>query len=135
MSDQIALVRLADLQNVRKQRLEKLREKDLDTYKAVQWLEKNRDRFTGNVYEPILLELNVRDSRYASAIESVLGGINGPHLKVLHAYFHMVIGIKLLLTPSFMCGYHGILFSCSLANCSKTTSCSRAKSSTNKNSR
>ncbi|KAG2172612.1 hypothetical protein INT44_002627, partial [Umbelopsis vinacea] len=37
---------LADLQNVRKQRLEKLREKDLDTYKAVQWLEKNRERFT-----------------------------------------------------------------------------------------
>ncbi|KAI9286759.1 P-loop containing nucleoside triphosphate hydrolase protein [Umbelopsis sp. AD052] len=73
---------LADLQNVRKQRLEKLREKDLDTYKAVQWLEKNRERFTGNVYEPILLELNVRDSRYASAIESVLGGINGPHLKL-----------------------------------------------------
>lgn len=83
----LRLIRLADLQNVRKQRLEKLREKDLDTYKAVQWLEKNRDRFTGNVYEPILLELNVRDSRYASAVESVLGGINGPHLKVCTHFF------------------------------------------------
>ncbi|KAH8548434.1 P-loop containing nucleoside triphosphate hydrolase protein [Umbelopsis sp. PMI_123] len=73
---------LADLQNVRKQRLEKLKERDLDTYKAVEWLAKNRDRFTGNVYEPIVLEMNVKDPGYAGAIESVLGGIQGPHLKL-----------------------------------------------------
>jgi hypothetical protein len=79
--------RLADLQNVRKQRLEKLKERDLDTYKAVEWLAKNRDRFTGNVYEPIVLEMNVKDPGYAGAIESVLGGIQGPHLKVrIHVY-------------------------------------------------
>ncbi|CAO3684313.1 unnamed protein product [Umbelopsis vinacea] len=73
---------LQDLQNVRKQRLEKLKEKDLDTFKAVQWLEENRDRFTGPVYEPMLLEINIKDPRYASAIESILGGAQGPHLKV-----------------------------------------------------
>lgn len=77
-----ALSRLQDLQNVRKQRLEKLKEKDLDTFKAVQWLEENRDRFTGPVYEPMLLEINIKDPRYASAIESILGGAQGPHLKV-----------------------------------------------------
>jgi chromosome segregation ATPase len=77
-----ALSRLQDLQNVRKQRLEKLKEKDLDTFKAVQWLEENRDKFMGPVYEPMLLEINIKDPRYASAIESILGGAQGPHLKV-----------------------------------------------------
>lgn len=74
---------LQDLQDVRTQRLEKLREKDPDTYKAVQWLESNRSRFRGSVYDPILLEMNLKDPRYASAIETILGGVQGPHLKVI----------------------------------------------------
>ncbi|KAG2181344.1 hypothetical protein INT43_008927 [Umbelopsis isabellina] len=78
---QSALKRLQDLQSVRKQRLEKLREKDPDTFKAVQWLEKNRDKFTGPVHEPVLLAMNLKDTNYASAIETILGGAQGPHLK------------------------------------------------------
>jgi hypothetical protein len=67
---------------VRKQRLEKLKERDPDTFKAVQWLEMNRDKFTGQVHEPVLLAMNLKDSNYASAIETILGGAQGPHLKV-----------------------------------------------------
>lgn len=34
---------------------DKLRSRFNDTYKAVMWLRNNRDRFEGNVHEPMML--------------------------------------------------------------------------------
>ncbi|OZJ06471.1 hypothetical protein BZG36_00537 [Bifiguratus adelaidae] len=73
---------LANLDNVRTQRLERLRQQDPQTAKAYEWLEANRDRFEAAVYGPPLLELNVKNLRYADAIETLLGGSRGSDLKL-----------------------------------------------------
>ena len=52
------------LQNVDNQKMESLREKlpqGKDAYEAIKWLENNKDKFSGNVYRPIILNLNVTD--------------------------------------------------------------------------
>jgi hypothetical protein len=43
------------MQNVREEKLKKLRQHASDAYRAVQWLEKNKENFEGTVYEPMLL--------------------------------------------------------------------------------
>lgn len=53
-----------------------------DTYKAYQWLMQNRDKFRGKIHGPILLQLQLKDRRYADIVESVLGGERGSHLRV-----------------------------------------------------
>uniref|UniRef100_A0AAY4DXH2 Structural maintenance of chromosomes protein 5 n=1 Tax=Denticeps clupeoides TaxID=299321 RepID=A0AAY4DXH2_9TELE len=58
---------LADRMN---QKEERLRSRFRDTYTALQWLRRNRNLFTGNVYEPMMLEINVRDARHSKYIES-----------------------------------------------------------------
>uniref|UniRef100_A0AAR2KTI0 Structural maintenance of chromosomes protein 5 n=1 Tax=Pygocentrus nattereri TaxID=42514 RepID=A0AAR2KTI0_PYGNA len=49
---------------------EKLRSRFPDTHSAVLWLRNHRDLFEGNVYEPMMLVINVRDSLHAKYIES-----------------------------------------------------------------
>lgn len=97
---------------MRKQRLEKLRERDPDTFKAVQWLEKNRDKFTGQVHEPVLLAMNLKDTNYASAIETILGGAQGPHLKVRCEWKSCLRGNVLIISCRFL-----------LVNCNRTIDC------------
>ncbi|KOC65567.1 Structural maintenance of chromosomes protein 5 [Habropoda laboriosa] len=64
----------AELQfhNVETKRLQLLREKSQDTYKAVQWLRENRNKFSGIVHEPILLNINVKDASYAKYLENII---------------------------------------------------------------
>ncbi|XP_006627036.2 structural maintenance of chromosomes protein 5 [Lepisosteus oculatus] len=49
---------------------EKLKERYRDTYNAMMWLRENRNLFRGNVYEPIMLVVNVRDAQHAKYIEN-----------------------------------------------------------------
>ncbi|MBN3322157.1 SMC5 protein, partial [Atractosteus spatula] len=49
---------------------EKLKERYRDTYNAMMWLRENRKLFRGNVYEPIMLVVNVRDAQHAKYIEN-----------------------------------------------------------------
>uniref|UniRef100_A0A672S6Y5 Structural maintenance of chromosomes protein 5 n=1 Tax=Sinocyclocheilus grahami TaxID=75366 RepID=A0A672S6Y5_SINGR len=49
---------------------DKLRVRFRDTYTALKWLRDNRDRFKGNVYDPMMLVINVRDARHAKYVES-----------------------------------------------------------------
>ncbi|TRY71410.1 hypothetical protein DNTS_013707, partial [Danionella cerebrum] len=49
---------------------EKLRSRFRDTHTALMWLRNNRDIFGGNVHEPMMLVINVRDARHAKYIES-----------------------------------------------------------------
>uniref|UniRef100_A0A671SMZ9 Structural maintenance of chromosomes protein 5 n=1 Tax=Sinocyclocheilus anshuiensis TaxID=1608454 RepID=A0A671SMZ9_9TELE len=53
-----------------KMKEDKLRVRFRDTYTALNWLRNNRDRFKGNVYDPMMLVINVRDARHAKYVES-----------------------------------------------------------------
>ncbi|CAO3703824.1 unnamed protein product [Rhizopus stolonifer] len=70
----VAKKKIEDMKNVRNIRLQALKNRHADTFTAFEWLRANRDQFTGRVYNPILLELNLKDSKYAAHIEQVLGG-------------------------------------------------------------
>ncbi|KAG9429029.1 structural maintenance of chromosomes protein 5 [Apis mellifera carnica] len=60
------------LLNIETKRLELLRERSIDTYKAVQWLRENQNKFSSTVHEPILLNINVKDASYAKYLENVI---------------------------------------------------------------
>uniref|UniRef100_A0A6P7F6B6 Structural maintenance of chromosomes protein 5 n=1 Tax=Diabrotica virgifera virgifera TaxID=50390 RepID=A0A6P7F6B6_DIAVI len=60
------------LENVKQNRLEHLRRINSDAYAAVDWLRNNKHLFRGEIYEPIMLELNVTENRHAKYIENVI---------------------------------------------------------------
>ncbi|KAI8377088.1 hypothetical protein EDC96DRAFT_251133 [Choanephora cucurbitarum] len=62
------------LDDVAKQRLNKLKRDYPDTVAAFDWLRNNKQRFSGRVYEPLVLHLNLKDDKYADIVENALGG-------------------------------------------------------------
>ena len=50
---------MQELQNVDRQKLEVLKNKDKDAHDAVCWLRQNQERFEGKVFEPFILSGNV----------------------------------------------------------------------------
>ncbi|KAK2871454.1 hypothetical protein QQF64_002642 [Cirrhinus molitorella] len=62
--------RLRSLEDMMRVKEDKLRGRFRDTYTALMWLRNNRDHFEGNVYEPMMLVINVREARHAKYIES-----------------------------------------------------------------
>ncbi|ESP05608.1 hypothetical protein LOTGIDRAFT_102434, partial [Lottia gigantea] len=64
---QLSLRRLQDIGN---QRLESLRRSHRDTYEAVVWLRQNRDKFRGEICEPVLLCVNVYNPADAKYLET-----------------------------------------------------------------
>ncbi|XP_047519658.1 structural maintenance of chromosomes protein 5 isoform X2 [Pieris napi] len=66
--------RINNLQDVNKTRLESLRESDRtrDAYKAVMWLRANRHLFKHGVYEPMMLEINFTDPKFARYLEATV---------------------------------------------------------------
>src|SRR5262249_54053016 len=71
---------LRELEDIRHRRLEQLRREDPDIYRAVMWLKDHRREFEQHVFDPIVLEVNVRDNSFMSCVEATLGR----HLKVCH---------------------------------------------------
>lgn len=69
---------LQRLDSVKERRLRLLEQSDPDTYKAVLWLRENASLFRGKIYEPVMLEVSIRDPRMADAVE---GCINFAALK------------------------------------------------------
>ncbi|KAJ1022424.1 hypothetical protein NDA16_003413 [Ustilago loliicola] len=63
---------LAQLDNVPQQRLEKIRAVDENVYRATMWLRENQHKFRKPVHEPVLLEISLKDQRYAAAVESCI---------------------------------------------------------------
>lgn len=51
--------------------ISKLRQASLETAKAWEWIEANRDQFEKDVYGPPLIECSVKDPRYVDAMESL----------------------------------------------------------------
>lgn len=70
------------LENVKQARLKKLVDAYPDVRKGYEWLKENRDKFRGRVYEPAVLLLNLKDSRYAGQVEFAMGGRKSTHLRV-----------------------------------------------------
>ncbi|XP_040913547.1 structural maintenance of chromosomes protein 5 [Toxotes jaculatrix] len=62
--------RLSDMNNMMNAKEEKLRGRHRDTHAALQWLRQNRHLFDGNVHEPMMLVINVRDHRFAKYVEN-----------------------------------------------------------------
>ncbi|KAL5482188.1 hypothetical protein EMCRGX_G022483 [Ephydatia muelleri] len=60
--------------DVRKQRLDKVRQRNRDVYEAVMWLSENQHRFKQPIFEPIMLQVNVRDQTYVRQVEAALSG-------------------------------------------------------------
>lgn len=63
-------VRMDELEDVKNRKLQALRNVDNDVYEAVVWLRQNRHLFKNHVFDPICLEINVKNKKFADAIES-----------------------------------------------------------------
>ncbi|CAO3651727.1 unnamed protein product [Mucor fragilis] len=75
------LTEMRKLENVKQARLKKLVDAYPDVRKGYEWLKENRDKFRGRVYEPAVLLLNLKDSRYAGQVEFAMGGRKSTHLR------------------------------------------------------
>uniref|UniRef100_A0A8C4H0B5 Structural maintenance of chromosomes protein 5 n=1 Tax=Dicentrarchus labrax TaxID=13489 RepID=A0A8C4H0B5_DICLA len=62
--------KLNDMNNMMNAKEEKLRGRHRDTYTALMWLRQNRQLFSGNVHEPMMLVINVKDHRFAKYVEN-----------------------------------------------------------------
>ncbi|XP_012530407.1 structural maintenance of chromosomes protein 5 [Monomorium pharaonis] len=64
----------AELQNLNidVKRLELLKQRDVNAYKAVLWLKENQDKFSATVYQPMLLNINVKEVSYAKYLENII---------------------------------------------------------------
>ncbi|XP_037314140.2 structural maintenance of chromosomes protein 5-like [Pungitius pungitius] len=64
------LRKLSDMNDMMNAKEEKLRRRHRDTHTALQWLRQNRQLFVGNVHEPMMLVINVKDHRFAKFVEN-----------------------------------------------------------------
>ncbi|KAM9855821.1 structural maintenance of chromosomes protein 5 [Aulostomus maculatus] len=62
--------KLNDMNNMMNAKEDKLRGRHRDTHTALQWLRRNRQLFAGNVHEPIMLVINVRERSFAKYLEN-----------------------------------------------------------------
>ncbi|KAE8293747.1 Structural maintenance of chromosomes protein 5 [Larimichthys crocea] len=62
--------KLNDMNNMMNAKEEKLRGRHRDTHTALQWLRQNKELFVGNVHEPMMLVISVKDHRYAKYVEN-----------------------------------------------------------------
>ncbi|XP_074669278.1 structural maintenance of chromosomes protein 5 isoform X1 [Strix aluco] len=62
--------RLEQLNNIMNMKEENLKARFGDTHSALMWLRKNKDKFKKEVCEPIMLEINMKDSRHAKYVEN-----------------------------------------------------------------
>ncbi|XP_035513376.1 structural maintenance of chromosomes protein 5 [Morone saxatilis] len=62
--------KLNDMNNMMNAKEEKLRGRHRDTHTALMWLRQNRQLFSGNVHEPMMLVINVKDHRFAKYVEN-----------------------------------------------------------------
>ncbi|CAO1614814.1 unnamed protein product [Parajaminaea phylloscopi] len=69
------LKRLQSLDSARDHKLQMLRQADPHAEKAVQWLRSNQNKFQKKVFEPVMLELSVKDDRLATYVEGCINWI------------------------------------------------------------
>ncbi|KAF9109450.1 Structural maintenance of chromosomes protein 5 [Mortierella sp. AM989] len=71
--------RLDALDDIRNRRLQQLQRQDNDVFEAVMWLREHQKEFKMHVFEPVCLELNIKNMKHVMAIESTLRN----HLKTI----------------------------------------------------
>ncbi|XP_052741955.1 structural maintenance of chromosomes protein 5 [Bicyclus anynana] len=64
--------RIRRLEDVNEIRLRTLADKNEDTYNAVMWLRDNMNKFQHPVYEPMMLQINFTDPKYAQYLEATV---------------------------------------------------------------
>lgn len=69
------LGRLQGLDSARNAKLQMLSQADPAAVKAIQWLRANQTRFQKKVFEPVMLELSVKDNRFSTYIEGCINWI------------------------------------------------------------
>ncbi|KAF9183789.1 Structural maintenance of chromosomes protein 5 [Haplosporangium sp. Z 767] len=74
--------RVDALDDIRNRRLEQLGRSDRHVYQAVLWLRQNRHLFKKHVFEPVCLELNIKNMNIVNVVENVLRN----HLKTREDY-------------------------------------------------
>uniref|UniRef100_A0A663N0E4 Structural maintenance of chromosomes protein 5 n=1 Tax=Athene cunicularia TaxID=194338 RepID=A0A663N0E4_ATHCN len=62
--------RLEQLNNIMNMKEDNLKARFEDTHSALMWLRQNKDKFKKEVCEPIMLEINMKDSRHAKYVEN-----------------------------------------------------------------
>ena len=67
-----AKARLQQISAIKERKIALLSSRKRDAYLVVEWLSKNRSLFKGNVYAPIMCEINVREPRFAAIIEHAI---------------------------------------------------------------
>lgn len=64
---------IENMENIREIRLNVLKQRYPDVYTATMWLKDNRNLFNGVVYDPVMLEINVKESKNVKYIENIVG--------------------------------------------------------------
>ncbi|KAH9416423.1 Structural maintenance of chromosomes protein 5 [Dermatophagoides pteronyssinus] len=67
------LNRKKEINNLFNARMEKLNRKDSSIQTAYEWLMKNRQNFQGEIFPPLITQINVLDNKYANAVEMAIG--------------------------------------------------------------
>ncbi|NXJ85709.1 SMC5 protein, partial [Trogon melanurus] len=65
---------LGQLNNIMNMKEENLKRRFRDTHSALMWLRKNKEKFKKHIYGPMMLEINMKDNRYAKYIENHISG-------------------------------------------------------------
>lgn len=60
------------LENVKNMRLQQLERVNPEAFRAVNWLRNNKHLFSGEIFEPIMLEVNILEDRYGKFVENVI---------------------------------------------------------------
>ncbi|XP_070501492.1 structural maintenance of chromosomes protein 5 [Chironomus tepperi] len=64
--------KIEQMKDTGRQRFNILRSKFEDAYQAYQWLDSNRNKFRGHIYNPIITEITVTDKKYAKYVENTI---------------------------------------------------------------
>lgn len=64
--------RIEAMENIRQMRLNILKQRYPDVYTATMWLKDNRNMFGGVIYDPVMLEINVKDRKNAKYVENLV---------------------------------------------------------------
>jgi len=64
--------KIEQMNDTGRQRFNTLRSRFEDAYQAYQWLEANRSKFRGHIYNPVITEITVTDRKYAKYVENCI---------------------------------------------------------------
>lgn len=64
--------RVVNMENEERRKLEALKNRDHHTYQATMWLKENRHMFKGHIYNPVILELRLKEQVNAKYLENTI---------------------------------------------------------------